>query len=408
MKLKDNYKSIASLISGTFISQLIPFLFSPLFSRIYQPDDYAVFGVFSSIISIFNNICFLKYEQTILVAEDSKKALLYVKYCMIILFMTLVLALSCLGILLKTNKDTFKILIWILPIEFLLSGVQILFENYRIRIGDYNKIALSKIMKSLGQIVGQSLLGMLSLLKKIGLPFGYSIGTLTSLITIIKRDKQVKIERKSFLSFLKTYKRFPFFFFPGTLFNILAINITTLFLNSLYSTELVGYYSFAIRYLGMPVVLIGNAVKNVYIKQAQEEYLQDHETKKAFLFSIKILILSIPFFILFYFIAPSFFKMLYGSKWIQSGYLVQHILPLYFMNFLYSPISGICIIKQKEKNFLVLQCMLFISSILPYLISKVTDVKFMTYIDLYSLSMSLTYFIMLIYSIYLNIKDHVQ
>lgn len=46
LKLQSN---TGILILGTFIAQLIPIVLSPIFTRIYSPEDFGLFALYSSL-----------------------------------------------------------------------------------------------------------------------------------------------------------------------------------------------------------------------------------------------------------------------------------------------------------------------------------------------------------------------
>lgn len=411
MSIKENsskIKSLTTLVSGNVLAQIIPFLLSPVLSRIYLPSEHASYGVFTSLVSIFGVTCFFRYEQSILVAEDRHEANTNLWYSLLILSLFTSFVLLLIILIPKSLLEkwfSLGVIIWLLPIEVLLYGLHLAFENYRIRLGEYKRVAASKISKSFGQIGGQIVLGLAGLRTGFGSSLGYSIGTLSSLPSLctIKRSN-TNCSKGGFRRFLKTYKRFPLLFFPGSLVNMLAINLTTLFLNELYDASLVGYYSFSTKYLGLPIVFIGEAIQKVYIKYAKEEQQETGGTKKTYLFVIKLLSLFIPFFVLFFFVAPICFKFVFGDPWEPAGYVAKILIPLYAINLLYSPISGICILKRKERTFLLLQIMLLISSLIPFIVNAIIGIEFMVYLKIYSGMMCLVYSGMLAYSSFLNLK----
>ena len=71
--LKDNiYKSdflkyTLVLVSGTVLAQLIPILLQPILRRIYTPEQFGLFAVYSSIFSMLVVVAAGKYETTIVV-----------------------------------------------------------------------------------------------------------------------------------------------------------------------------------------------------------------------------------------------------------------------------------------------------------------------------------------------------
>lgn len=398
-------KNIVILLSGNFLSQIIPFIFSPIISRIYNSEQFAIFGLFSSLVSILNGISFLRYEQTILISEDEKEIKNNFLYSVIVNFIFIIFIEFFVVILFKNINNIFEIgyLIYIAPIVVLITGVHTALENLKIRLGEYNKVSFSKVIKSLTQTIFQALFGIAKATSVNGLILGNILGLAISIPNLV--DRQIKnylIKYTSFKDFLVKYKNLPLYFLPGSLLNVIALNITTVLLNNIYSKIEVGYYTFSIRYLGIPVVLIGDAIQKTFIRQAKIEHIEKGNTKITFLLFLKMLALTLPIFVLLFIFSPSIFKILFGNNWLPAGYLIRILLPMYTINFLYSPISGIIIIYKKEKVFFIFQFILLILTMVPYILTKYIKINFTDYLLIYSISTSFAYFMMLSYCFYIN------
>ena len=72
LKTSKFIKNTFSLFSGSFVSQLIFLVFTPLITRIFSPSEmgeYAVFLSLSAIITIFST---LRFEDAILLANSKR------------------------------------------------------------------------------------------------------------------------------------------------------------------------------------------------------------------------------------------------------------------------------------------------------------------------------------------------
>ncbi|MBK9321222.1 MAG: oligosaccharide flippase family protein [Bacteroidetes bacterium] len=68
-------KNVTTLVTGTAIAQFINILSTPLLTRIYSPEEFAVFQIFYSIAAIFSVIATLRYELAIMAPENEEEAL---------------------------------------------------------------------------------------------------------------------------------------------------------------------------------------------------------------------------------------------------------------------------------------------------------------------------------------------
>ncbi|MEO6166437.1 MAG: oligosaccharide flippase family protein, partial [Chitinophagales bacterium] len=71
----DFYHNVLTLLSGTVIAQAIPILLSPVLSRIYSPEEFGVFSMFSAIASAVAVIATFRYELAIMLPEKETTAI---------------------------------------------------------------------------------------------------------------------------------------------------------------------------------------------------------------------------------------------------------------------------------------------------------------------------------------------
>src|SRR5262245_3026619 len=64
---------VLRLVTGTVLAQGITLLFSPLMTRLYAPEAFGVWAVFSSITTIIGVVACLRYEVTIMLPEDEEE-----------------------------------------------------------------------------------------------------------------------------------------------------------------------------------------------------------------------------------------------------------------------------------------------------------------------------------------------
>lgn len=70
----DFLRNVLTLISGTVLAQAIPVALSPMLSRIYTPEEFGVFAIFSSIASALAVVATFRYELAIMLPEKSVSA----------------------------------------------------------------------------------------------------------------------------------------------------------------------------------------------------------------------------------------------------------------------------------------------------------------------------------------------
>ena len=114
---------IATLMSGTIISQTLMFLFIPILTRLYTPSEFGVYSLFFSVTAILGLVAGWKYDQAIMLPKSDKDAQALVYLSIIItLFMVIVISI---GLFLFYDFfvnyfDKLAYVIWMVPIGVIL------------------------------------------------------------------------------------------------------------------------------------------------------------------------------------------------------------------------------------------------------------------------------------------------
>jgi O-antigen/teichoic acid export membrane protein len=69
------FRNVLTLITASGISALIPFFASPIITRLYDPKDFAVLALFTTILSISAVFMGLGYDNASMLAKSTKNAL---------------------------------------------------------------------------------------------------------------------------------------------------------------------------------------------------------------------------------------------------------------------------------------------------------------------------------------------
>ena len=64
------FDGVKKIFLGSSLERLILIIFTPILTRLYAPEDFAIFAIFSSSIAIFTSIRCLNYQVLIVTRED--------------------------------------------------------------------------------------------------------------------------------------------------------------------------------------------------------------------------------------------------------------------------------------------------------------------------------------------------
>ena len=92
-KLKSEFtRNVLTLMTGTTISQAIPIIISPILTRVYTPQDFGIFALYMSMVTLITLISTGRYELAIMLPKKDRDAkyMLYLSMC-IALFISILL-----------------------------------------------------------------------------------------------------------------------------------------------------------------------------------------------------------------------------------------------------------------------------------------------------------------------------
>jgi lipopolysaccharide exporter len=347
-KNSDFIQNSAKLITGTTISQVILFLISPILTRIYSAQDFGDLAIINSSIGVLVIIGTLRYEMGIVIADDDSEAIGLAKQInKTLVAWTILLALGFTGLkLTETISSPWWYLL--IPVGIYFQGIQYGYNYLFNRRKLYSELSFSKIFQVASNGLWALSLGFLTNLK-VGLLAAPIIGFFTSCLYLFSKNKghQQDYEKRPVF---KKYIEFPKYNMPSALIGTLSQHVPVYALSYLYSSELTGHYSLAMKVLLLPMTLISTAVSQVFFQKFSELFKSRSPDTLKFLFKVwksLFLIGLIPITILFFFGEP-LFEFVFGKEWIYAGEIVSTLSPMLLFMFVSSPTStGYITIKKQ-------------------------------------------------------------
>ena len=396
IKSSEVIQNVMTLSIGTVIAQLIPILASLILARLYTPDDYGNWGVFSSYAAIFTVIICGKYEYAILrpkrLIDAFHLCILSILIGGIVSFVLYVVLI--LFFLLDFDYITsIKGILW-LPLYVFISGLLQVFINYANREEQYKIIAFSSILRSCIQAVSRIFLGLMEI--RGGLIVGAMLGFWGGNICFIRTFPFIKILRhiswNKVKKLMKEYKKFPIYEVPSGLLNVMSTNIPLLLLSYFFVKEYVGYFSMAITVLYMPISFIGIALGQVFYKKAcvwNKEQIAGLAIK---IFRLTFFIGAVPVLLLTLF-GNNVFVFLLGKPWEITGTFAMYMGIWIWLVLCFSPLSTIFWVKDKQRIGMILNlAMFFIRVLVIFVGGNLLNSVFQTVL-LYGISGMILWFI---------------
>lgn len=407
LKNKSEFtKNIITLMTGTAVAQAIPIAISPILTRIYTPEDFGVFALFIAITAILGTVANARYELAIMLPKKDEDAInVFALGFIITCFISLVLL-----VLVLVFNDYFtkllgneEISFWLffVPITVFFSGMYNVLNYFNNRKKNYKDLRNATILKSIVLAVVQLSVGFVKTGAS-GLISGSIISNMFANMKLarnILKDKVLvsKISKIKMIALAKRYKDFPKYLVLAHGINSLSGQSHVILFSSFFNTSVVGYLSFAQKLLGMPMSLIAISIGDVFRQEATIHYNKNKECINIYKSTFKkLLIISILPFTILFFLAPAIFSIIFGESWRVAGEYAQVLIPMYFLQFLASPLGNMSVVSNKPKIDLYWQLFLIFIVIFSILIGYYIFNNSFTTVFLFSLAYSLSYLLNLL------------
>ncbi len=357
-------KNVLTLITGTALAQIIPIAISPLLTRLYSPEDFSVFAMYSAILSIFSVVACLRFEIAIPIPEDDKEAfelvlLALISTCCFTIITGLIITLFPERII-HITSNKLEGFLWMIPFGIFLSGGYAAFQYWATRQRNFNQVARTRIGQSISCGCAQLGFGFIGT-SPLGLLLGSMLQAGAGVISLGNRffkdakyfHCQIKIInlKKTF----KVYDKFPKYSTWEALANAAGIQLPIILIATYTVGGEAGFLMLAMRLLSAPMSLIGGAIAQVFLSEAAVKYhageLRAFTLKTAWtLFKIGFLpILAIAI------LAPFIIPLVFGDSWARAGDMISWMAPWFLLQFITSPISMSLHIANKQKVAFILQ-----------------------------------------------------
>lgn len=364
-------RNVVTLITGTTFAQALMILVAPILTRLYSPEDYGIYALYTSILSILAVISCWRYELAIVLPEKDEDAanLLVLSIC--ICFGMAILTLILVALFRNPIASLFgapKLApwLWFMPISLIAAGLFQAFNYWSTRHKQFKRLAIRQITQSAvtagtqlgagfvlhpgpGGLISGSILGQLVATGRLAWQVGKEEGG-----QIVTWTNKHHIQKMFVL-----HKKFPLFDLWSGLLNTVSAMLPVLLLGYFFNPAVVGFYALGQRILSIPMGVVGSSLAQVFYPRANNA-VRDGDlaqiVMRAFSELIKISLVPIVLLII---IAPQLFSFFFGSQWLMAGEYVKWLGIWFLFAFISSPLSTIFVVLNRQGNLLIFNIVLF-------------------------------------------------
>lgn len=359
---------------GTGVAQLLPFLATPLLTRLFTEEDFALYTSFFALATIFAVAVGGKYQMAIVLPKtDADANKLFTLSIYITLAYSLVIAILFILFYYFLSADLGEVLYYV-PLYVVFFGIWSSFTNLSIRHKTFKHNAIAKVLQSLGYIVTAIGLGIAKF-TLYGLVIAKILGTLASWLYLFRKSlvtlRLTKLNELKGVA--KAYIDYPKYGVAPAFLNTISSQALILVLTKFYTTEDLGQFGLTYMVLSAPLGLIGTSYKDVFFQKIASQ-LNDQQFKSALKFFKKsawaLFAMGLPICIVLYFFGEDLFSLIFGKKWMRSGEFAAILAFSFLIKLVVSPLSSIFNAANKLKISSLWQTLYFVTTFLTLGISS--------------------------------------
>ena len=402
-------KSIMLLMTGSVLAQILALCISPVMTRIYSEEQIGEYTLLLTAVNMFGAVICGRYDMSIISEENEENVYSLIKLSALITFFTSVVVSIGYTIYLSVTDSlslSWYFTIIILFLLLFIFGLTNILTSYNNRNKEYKLMSSVSVIR---ELVKDAVLIIFGSLKAgaFGLIFSQLIGNVAGLKRQAKkiienRNALLSIRKNEIRTVAYSHIRQPLFSVPAIFANNFSYSVINIFINHLFDSTTLGFYSMSYRLLGIPLSVVSGSVSKVYFEKAEKDYQNNKNFRKTFLQTSLVLVaFAIPMVIFFIAFAPSVFEFVFGNGWRVSGEYVQILAPMFGIRLVVSSLTPTMIIMKKQSLELVIQSLFIVGVIssfvlclstdsIKYFLSIVSIVYSVIYVVYYVIMLSLT------------------
>lgn len=411
LKPKSEFsRNVLTLMTGTTIAQAIPIAISPILTRIYTPEDFGIFALYMSISSILAVTATGRYELAIMIPKKDEDAINIVALSVLISFFVGFIALVIVSVFNSQITNLLgnpKISNWLyfIPVTVLLTGIYQSFNYWSNRRKQYKRLSHNRVIRGATTATVNLSMG-LGGFGSSGLILGGVVGQFLATVVLGKviwyENKNIFtiVSRLKVIALAKKYIKFPKYDILATLSNVMSHQVVHVLFNMLINASISGYYYLVQKILGIPTALISSAVSDVFREQSAANFMKYGNAKQIFIVVFRKLFLLglIPFLVLFLFV-QDLFIFVFGENWAEAGLYAKILTPMFFLQFIASPLSYILYITNSQKLNLIMQLGMFFFVLISFACGYIFQ-------DTYLIIILMSGFTSMMYILYIIMSYH--
>ncbi len=358
---------VATLVTGTAISQAVTFGAMLVLTRLFAPAAFGLLAVFMTSVSLFSVLGGARYELAIMLPEEDRVAANVFHLATLVLTGICILSLVAVALFhgrlaAVLGEPLVDSWLWAVPAVLFVSGFYQVLGYWCGRMKRFRHVAVSRIAQSSGTVLMQIALflvhanGGVALIG--GWIFGQSLGCIVLLAQVVRQDGAFlhsSWDLRSIPHLLRTYRNFPLYKAPYSFVSNSSSQLVVVVIRMFSNLTTVGLYSMASRAIYLPVTLVASSMNQVFYEKAATETAPGR--LEAFVnraLRIQIVLMT-PLLFFAAFESRLVFAAVFGARWTESGAFAAFLAFAGYMYFLTSWLDRLFDVNSRQRLALGLE-----------------------------------------------------
>lgn len=337
-------RSVAAVAGGTALAQAIGGLAFLVITRLYTPEDMALWGLFVSFLGVASVVTTLRYEVAVVTARSEEEARDLAIGSLVISAGLSLVAVAVFEFL--RQRDIFGYGLfspwasWLAGLALVATSWGMVLRYSIIRLGFFQVAGRFSFLQAFwGALAKMSL----AFLGSAGLVLGEAVGRWASLKSLWRVFAPSIPSWRIAWGTLWRYKRHPLVQLPSSFLDTLALMAPVPVFTFVFGATAGGGLALAQRIVGLPVALIGGSVADVFYGRAAEVLRTRPGELLAFFLgtAMRMLTLGVALGIALWIVGPWITVRAFGPQWEEAGLMLRAMAPWMATQMAVSPVSRV-------------------------------------------------------------------
>ncbi|HEY6739754.1 MAG TPA: lipopolysaccharide biosynthesis protein [Actinopolymorphaceae bacterium] len=352
-------RGVTAIVLGTVLGQGLLVAISPVLSRLYDHDDFALLQVFTGVVSMAAAVAGLRLELALPLARDDREVRAVLRTGLVGT-VAISAGLWVLGLLtapwwahgrtLEQLRDVW----WVVPLTVAAVAAFQLVSAVLVRAQRFGDLAWRNAAQGVGTAAGQIGFG-LAAFGPIGLLLGTGLGRLVGLTAVVGRRRLLPpatepVRLADMRAALSRFRRFPLVTSWSALLNNAAQWAPAFVFPLTYGAGPAGLLGFTMRLLTLPITVVGQAVAQVFLGKAAEARRENtgELPRLTWLAVRRLALVGAGPALLLGLVGPWAFELIFGARWERAGTYAQILAVAFFVQFVASPIGNVFNVTERQ------------------------------------------------------------